>query len=104
MLIAGLRHTSIVAISCLLDSSFGPLEKLQGETYIACRCLSSWVCCLHCVWEGAGRVNAPGLCRRHRGRAVQDRRETLMAACQVAGISAAGLLLPCSLIDMAFDT
>jgi hypothetical protein len=24
--------------------------------------------------------------------------------CQVAGISAAGLLLPCSLIDMAFDT
>jgi hypothetical protein len=27
-----------------------------------------------------------------------------MAACQVAGISAAGLLLPCSLIDMAFDT
>jgi hypothetical protein len=59
---------------------------------------------LRCVWEGAGRVNAPGLCRRHRGRAVQDRRETLMAACQVAGISAAGLLLPCSLIDMAFDT
>jgi hypothetical protein len=38
------------------------------------------------------------------GRAVQDRRETLMAACQVAGISAAGLLLPCTLIDMAFDT
>jgi hypothetical protein len=35
---------------------------------------------------------------------VQDRRETLMAACQVAGISAAGLLLPCALIDMAFDT
>ena len=35
---------------------------------------------------------------------MQDRRETLMAACQVAGIGAAGLLLPCSLIDMAFDT
>lgn len=35
---------------------------------------------------------------------MQDRRETLTAACQVAGISAAGLLLPCSLIDMAFDT
>ena len=35
---------------------------------------------------------------------MQDRRETLMAACQVAGISAAGLLLPCSLIDLAFDT
>jgi hypothetical protein len=38
------------------------------------------------------------------GKAVQDRRETLLAALQVAGISAAGLLLPCSLIDMAFDT
>jgi hypothetical protein len=35
---------------------------------------------------------------------VQDRRETLMAACQVAGISAAGLFLPCTLIDMTFDT
>ena len=35
---------------------------------------------------------------------MQDKRETLMAACQVAGISAAALLLPCSLIDMAFDT
>ena len=59
---------------------------------------------MRCVWEGAGRVRAPGFRRRHRGRAVQDRRETLMAACQVAGISAAGLLLPCTLIDMAFDT
>jgi hypothetical protein len=39
-----------------------------------------------------------------KGRAVQDSRETLMAVCQVAGISAGGLLLPCSLIDMAFDT
>ena len=35
---------------------------------------------------------------------MQDRRETLMAACQVAGISAGGLLLPCSLIDMALGT
>ncbi len=35
---------------------------------------------------------------------MQDRRETLTAACQVAGISAAGLLLPCYLIDLAFDT
>jgi hypothetical protein len=35
---------------------------------------------------------------------VQDRRKTLVAACQVAGIGAAGLLLPCSLIDLAFDT
>jgi hypothetical protein len=39
-----------------------------------------------------------------KGRAVQDRRETLVAACQVVGISAGGLLLPCSLIDMAFET
>jgi hypothetical protein len=35
------------------------------------------------------------------GLAVPD---TLMAACQVAGIGAAGLLLPCSLIDLAFGT
>lgn len=35
---------------------------------------------------------------------MQDRRETLTAACQVAGIGAAGLLLPCYLIDMAFGT
>jgi len=35
---------------------------------------------------------------------VQDRRETLTAACQVAGISAAGLFLSCYLIDLAFDT
>jgi len=35
---------------------------------------------------------------------MQDRRETLMAACQVAGIGAGGLLLPCFLIDMVFDT
>ena len=39
-----------------------------------------------------------------QGKAVQDKRETLMAACQVAGIGAAGLLLPCTLIDMVFDT
>ena len=35
---------------------------------------------------------------------MQDRRETLVAACQVAGITAGGLLLPCALIDIAFDT
>jgi hypothetical protein len=35
---------------------------------------------------------------------VRDRRETLTAACQMAGISAAGLLLPSYLIDLAFDT
>ena len=27
-----------------------------------------------------------------------------MAACQVAGVSAAGLILPCYLVDLAFDT
>ncbi len=31
-------------------------------------------------------------------------RDTLMAACQVAGIVAAGLVLPCYLIDLAFET
>jgi len=35
---------------------------------------------------------------------VQDRQDTLIAACQVAGLSAAGLILPCYLIDLAFDT
>jgi len=35
---------------------------------------------------------------------VQDTRETLAAACQVAGIVAAALLLPGALIDLAFDT
>lgn len=35
---------------------------------------------------------------------MQDRRETLTAACQVAGIGAAGLLLPGYVIDGAFDT
>ena len=32
------------------------------------------------------------------------KRETLMAVCQLAGISAAALVLPCLLIDLAFDT
>ena len=35
---------------------------------------------------------------------MQDRRETLTAACEVAGIGAAGLLVPSYLIDLAFDT
>ena len=35
---------------------------------------------------------------------MQDGRETLTAACQVAGIGAAGLLVPSYLIDLAFDT
>jgi hypothetical protein len=32
------------------------------------------------------------------------KRETLMAMCQLTGISAAALILPCSLIDLKFDT
>jgi hypothetical protein len=35
---------------------------------------------------------------------VGVRRETLIAVCQLAGISAAALILPCSLIDLKFDT
>ena len=58
-----------------------------------------------CVWEGAGRkgvrpVSAIGVW----GVSVQIKRETLVAVCQLAGISAAALILPCSLIDLKFDT
>ena len=35
---------------------------------------------------------------------MQVKRETLVAVCQLAGISAAALILPCSLIDLNFDT
>jgi hypothetical protein len=35
---------------------------------------------------------------------VQIKRDTLMAVCQPAGITAAALILPCSLIDLKFDT
>ena len=35
---------------------------------------------------------------------MQIKRDTLMAVCQLAGIGAAALVLPCSLIDLAFDT
>jgi hypothetical protein len=35
---------------------------------------------------------------------VQIKRETLIAVCHVAGINAAALILPCLLIDLAFDT
>ena len=31
-------------------------------------------------------------------------RETQIAVCQLAGIGASALILPCSLIDLAFDT
>ena len=35
---------------------------------------------------------------------MPGKQDTLIAACQVAGISAAALILPCYLIDLAFDT
>ena len=35
---------------------------------------------------------------------MSDRREMLSAGCQVAGIVAAGLLLPAALVDLAFDS
>jgi hypothetical protein len=38
------------------------------------------------------------------GVSVAIKRETLIAVCQLAGISAAALILPCSLIDLAFNT
>jgi hypothetical protein len=38
------------------------------------------------------------------GGDVQDKHGTLLAACQVAGISLGGLLLPGALIDLAFGT
>jgi hypothetical protein len=38
------------------------------------------------------------------GEAVNEKRETLIAACQLAGVGAAGLILPSSLIDLVFDT
>jgi hypothetical protein len=38
------------------------------------------------------------------GVSVQIKRETLVAVCQLAGISAAALILPCSVIDLALDT
>ena len=38
------------------------------------------------------------------GASVAIKRETLIAVCQLAGISAAALILPCTLIDLAFNT
>ena len=35
---------------------------------------------------------------------MKIKRDTLVAVCQLAGIGAAALILPCSLIDLAFDT
>ena len=38
------------------------------------------------------------------GVSVSIKRDTLVAVCQLAGIGAAALILPCSLIDLEFDT
>jgi hypothetical protein len=62
-----------------------------------------WVA-LRCVWEGAERGCAPGGCARRGRWDMQGRWGTLIAACQVAGIGAAALILLCYLIDLAFDT
>jgi hypothetical protein len=35
---------------------------------------------------------------------VKIKRGTVLAVCQVGGIGAAALILPCSLIDLKFDT
>ena len=35
---------------------------------------------------------------------MQDKRDTLVAVCQLVAISLAGLLVPGALIDLAFDT
>ena len=57
------------------------------------------------VWDGAGRrVSVRFLPSTLWGVSVQIKRDTLVAVCQLAGIGAAALILPCSLIDLAFDT
>jgi hypothetical protein len=49
-------------------------------------------------------VWAPGFFAHDTGGDVQDKRDTLVAACQLMGLSLAGLLVPGALIDLAFDT
>ena len=62
-------------------------------------------------FEGSVALRLGGTGRRVRpvsattlGASVAMKRETLMTVCQLAGISAAALILPCSLIDLKFDT
>ena len=58
-----------------------------------------------CVWEGAGREESVRFLPSTFGRvSVQIKRETVVAVCRLAGISAAALILPCSLIGPKFDT
>ena len=45
-----------------------------------------------------------GFCHRLWGVSVQIKRDMLVVVFQLAGIGAAALILPCLLIDLAFDT
>ena len=58
---------------------------------------------MRCVWEGPGGGVRP-VSATTFGASVPMKRETLMAVCQLAGIAAAALILPCSLIDLKFET
>ena len=49
-------------------------------------------------------MGLPGFRKRLWGVSVPIKYETLIAVCQLAGISAAALILPCSLIDLKFGT
>ena len=59
--------------------------------------------CVGCGKEPGGGVR-PVSATDIWGVSVQIKRETLVAVCQLAGITAAALILPCSLIDLKFDT
>ena len=54
--------------------------------------------------RGRAEVSVRFLPSTFWGVSVQIKRETLVAVCQLAGISAAALILPCSLVDLKFDT
>src|SRR5918994_1152216 len=49
-------------------------------------------------------VWAPRFFAHDAGGDVQDKRDTLVAACQLMGLSLAGLLVPGALIVLVFDT
>ena len=59
--------------------------------------------CVACG-KGPGGGVRPAFATDIWGVSVQFKRETLVAVCQLAGISAAALILPCSLIDLKFHT
>ena len=56
------------------------------------------------VWEGLDGDVRPVSATDFGGVSVQIKRDTLVAVFQLAGIGAAALILPCLLIDLAFDT